>query len=99
MIGIIKSDRQQLIIKRYPAKMLLAFILLFILLVDLDYYTLFYLPVYSSLTCTKGFLNNNTCTLAESSSLNNKTIYSRDRKKKYRNIEQYFNILLNQLKA
>ena len=75
MIDIIKRDRQQLIIKRYPAKMWLAFIFLFILLIGLDYYTLFYLPVYSSLTCTKGFLNNNTCTLAESSSLNKNFTY------------------------
>ena len=69
MIKLLPTNREQLIIKHYPIKIWLASIFLLIFSFTLYCYTLFKSPIYSSLTCTKDFLNNTNCELVESALL------------------------------
>lgn len=70
MIRTLESDRDKLIIKDYPLRWWLAFIFLAMLIIICNYYLFFILPVSSSLTCTKNFLNTTNCELVESSVFN-----------------------------
>ena len=70
MIRIIKSSKDRLIIRQYPANKWLAFIFLAFLSVLFFYHSFFQSPISSSLICYKGFLGTTNCELIESALLN-----------------------------
>ena len=69
MIKIIKSNKNELIIKQYPLNHWLVCGLLFILVVFFNYHIFFQSPISSTLTCNKGLFNTNNCELNESALL------------------------------
>lgn len=73
MIRIKKNINNKLIIKDYPTKYWLAFIILTIFTFVINYCTFYIAPIYSSLTCHKSWLNKTTCEIFEYS-LGNKNL-------------------------
>ena len=69
MIRIIENSDKKLIIKNYPTKYWLAFIVLTILTFALNYGTFYLAPIYSSLTCNRSWLNKTHCEIREYSLL------------------------------
>lgn len=90
MIRIKENINKKLIIKDYPAKSWLAFIILAIFAFVINYCNFYVAPVYSSLTCNKNWLNITNCEIL-GSSLGNKNLINQ----KINNLHEPKSILKN----
>lgn len=67
MIKIVENNDNKLIIKKYPTKYWLSCMILTIFAFIVNYGVFFVAPIYSSLSCNKGWLNTTNCEITESS--------------------------------
>lgn len=65
MIKIIANNAHDIILRRYPTKLWLAFFCLIVFVIIGNYLALFKTPIYYSLTCDRGWLNTINCELIE----------------------------------
>jgi len=74
MIRVAENNNKKLIIKNYPTKYWLVCILLAIFSLLINYGAFYLAPIYSSLSCNKGWLNTTNCEIIEYS-FGNKDLY------------------------
>ena len=66
MIKILANTDQKITLRKYPTKYWFVCLCAIITLILVNYWILFNIPIYSSLTCDRGWLNTIDCQLIES---------------------------------